>query len=209
MIETLITLLASTTFIVTTWVMIILAMTILLEYELEGWATTLFSVGIALLFWNYRTEFWGVVSTNPKATIGFILSYIVLGVGWSFVKWHSYVKNIFNKIKNVKANHLLRGFKEINYTIFTDDLNNLRLTNGNDERIRFTGCKDMQTIIDYATPKASEKKSIITSWISYWPVSFLATLLNNPFRRFFGWIYDNLSGFYDKITANQIKSIID
>ena len=41
--------------------------------------------------------------------------------------------------------------------------------------------------------------------ISYWPVSLIATLLNNPFRKFFEMVYSNISGFYDKIT-NSYKA---
>lgn len=46
------------------------------------------------------------------------------------------------------------------------------------------------------------------NWISYWPVSIAATLLNNPFRQFFEWIYSNLSGYYDKITNRYQKDAL-
>jgi len=37
----------------------------------------------------------------------------------------------------------------------------------------------------------------------------MATLLNNPFRKFFEWVYDNLSGYYDKITNSQKQTLLD
>ena len=49
---------------------------------------------------------------------------------------------------------------------------------------------------------------MITSWISYWPASLGATLLNNPFRRFFEWIYSLVSGIYDKIGNSAAKGIV-
>lgn len=67
----------------------------------------------------------------------------------------------------------------------------------------------LEAIIEKISPIASEKKSVITSWISYWPVSLMATLLNNPFRKFFEWVYDNLSGYYDKITTSQKQTLLD
>ena len=67
---------------------------------------------------------------------------------------------------------------------------------------------ELETIIEEITPLASKKKSVITSWIAYWPVSLIATLLNDPFRKFFEWVYDRLSGFYDRITSHYKKELL-
>ena len=48
----------------------------------------------------------------------------------------------------------------------------------------------------------------IKNRISYWAVSLAATLLNNPFRQFFEWIYDNISGIYDKISKRYQNELL-
>jgi len=189
------TLLTSTTFLWVASIIIIILMAILLEFQREGWATTFFSLGIALIIWNFKTDIWYFVSSNPLSTLGFILSYIVIGVVWSFLKWSSYVKSVFDKFKKLKIK-----FEKQNGTI--DDKNRgdfNRILNSNFSTY-FANKDDFDENIKTITPVASDKKSVITSWISYWPISFVATLLNDPFRKFFQWIYDCLSGFYDKIT---------
>lgn len=211
MIETITALLASATFIWSASIIAIIAMAILLENELEGWATTIFSLGLALLLWNFKMDIWSFIISNPTKTIGFILFYILAGVVWSFLKWHSYVKNIFLKIKEVKDN-FIRENKEINeknIRFFNDNLRSLKLKDADGYQFNIDTNATFDKILEKATPVASKKKSVITSWISYWPVSLAATLLNNPFRRFFEWIYTNLSGYYDKITNSQKQALLN
>jgi hypothetical protein len=181
-----------------------------LEYEKEGWATTFFSLGIALLLWNFRTDIWTFISSNPTATIGFTVTYILIGVVWSFLKWNSYVKNAFNKLKTIKAD-FIREHKEINEknrAKFNSKVQYSGITKG-DGGTLYLHDETLEEIIEKISPIASEKKSVITSWISYWPVSLMATLLNNPFRKFFEWVYDNLYGYYDKITNSQKQTLLD
>ena len=66
----------------------------------------------------------------------------------------------------------------------------------------------LEEIAEKIAPKASHKKSIIVSWIAYWPVSLAATLLNDPFRRFFEAIYESVSGYYEKITISYKKDLL-
>jgi hypothetical protein len=211
MIETITTLLTSTTFIIGTWVAIAILMAILLEFEREGWATTFFSLGIALLLWNFRGDIWPYITSKPTATIGFAVSYISSGIIWSFLKWNSYVKNVFTRFKIIKTK-FIREHKEIddiNRSSFNQIVQRSGIRKGDGTRLYLSDNESLERIIEKISPIASEKKSIITSWISYWPVSLMATLLNNPFRKFFEWVYDNLSGYYDKITASQKRTLLD
>ena len=210
MVEFFTTLFASTTFIIGAWIAIAVLVAILLEFELEGWATTFISLGIALLMWNYRGEVWDFISQNPWPTLGFIVSYIIIGIVWSFIKWNTYVKRTFGRIKKVK-DEFIAEHKEINSknrADFNQIIENLRLKDSSGYTISVFEKTTLDEIIKKVTPVASEKKTIITAWISYWPMSLVGTLLNNPFRHFFEWLYDNLSGYYDKITNKYKQDIL-
>ena len=210
MVEFFTTLFASTTFIIGAWIAIAVLVAILLEFELEGWATTFVSLGIALLMWNYRSDIWEVVSQNPWPTLGFVVSYIIIGVVWSFIKWTTYVKRTLGRIKKVK-DEFIAEHKEINDTNraeFNQMIEKFRLKDSSGYTISVFDKTTLDDIIKKVTPVASEKKTIITAWISYWPMSLVGTLLNNPFRHFFEWLYDNLSGYYDKITNKYKQDIL-
>jgi len=207
--STITTLLASQLFIVPAIIGIIIAMAILIENELEGWATTLFSLGIALLLWNFRTDIWGFISSNPKETIGFSIFYVIIGILWSFIKWRTYLKNFFSRLKKAKDDFIsVNGsINEENLRSFNKEINELDLRNAYGRLVSFHS-STFEEMLNQLTPEASNKKTLITSWVSFWPVSFLATMLNNPFRRFFEWIYESLSGYYDKMTNNYKKDLL-
>ncbi len=78
------------------------AIGIFLEQEEEGKATLVFSLLIAIVLWQYKTEIFSFVSTNPYNIFGFVLCYVLAGVIWSFVKWYTYVKDAFVKFNKIK-----------------------------------------------------------------------------------------------------------
>lgn len=207
-IATIAALLASATFIWVAAIVIIIAMAIFLEHEREGWATTFFSLGIALMLWNFRSEIWSFISSSPATTIGFAITYILIGIVWSFLKWTSYVKRIFTKFKQLKLDYTATNgpITDGNRQHFNEMVYLARFKNSDGGTVSSISSKaSLEEISMKITPIASKKKSVITAWISYWPVSVTATLLNNPFRHFFEWIYNNLAGYYDKITNRYKK----
>lgn len=199
------TLLASATFLWCASILIIIAMAILLEYEKEGWATTLFSIGIALFLWNFKSNIWDYLSSNPTTTIGFSISYVLMGIAWSFFKWRTYVKVVFTRFKEIKADFIRKNgeITSANQYVFNKIIDQSHFSDP--DGIGYVNIYKENTLVEIIhkiSPVASHKKSVITAWISYWPVSVTATLLNNPFRKFFEWVYSNISGYYDKITDN-------
>ena len=52
-------------------------------------------------------------------------------------------------------------------------------------------------------PKASDNKSKIIAWISYWPFSAVGTILNDPFRKLFNLIFNQFKNLYQQM-ANSI-----
>jgi hypothetical protein len=205
------TLFASTAVLWCTLIGLFITTAILLENEFEGWATTVVSLSLALFIWLNQEAVFGFIKHNPSQLLGFIGSYIVVGIVWSIVKWQLYVRRAFKPLKEIKAEFITK-FKVLDEKTLVE-LNKM-ISNANIEKA--SGYSNLnpsfktpfEDTINELTPLASKKKSVITSWLMYWPVSFLATLLNNPFKRFFIWIYDNISGLYDKITDANKKILL-
>lgn len=201
-------LLASTIFIWAVIIVSVVLMAILLEYEREGWATTVFSLAIALVLWNFKADIWAYISAKPYSIVGFCLSYIVIGITWSFLKWRSYVKSIFDKFKKLRleysaTNGNITDNNRGGFNILIEDAGFKDAYGRSITRIDQKA--SFEQIALKITPLASLKKSVISAWIAYWPVSLAGTLLNNPFKQFFDWIYSFLSGYYDIITNKHKK----
>jgi hypothetical protein len=180
-----------------------------LEMEEEGWATTAVSIALALLLWNYGPDLWSFVKNDVGTTLLFVLGYLVAGVVWSFLKWSEFVKRKIELFKKVRAQVIVTRpeFSETK----DKDRHYLcdRLRANGFKNIWSSDSKSMGEIILKITPIGSENKAAIVAWISYWPLSLLATLLNNPFRRLFEYVYSLVADSYDKISQRHFKSLID
>jgi hypothetical protein len=188
--------LANSTFIL--WFSIIAAVVIMFSLELnsEGTATTAFSLAVALVLWNYGPNIWNFISSDILTTSLFIVGYLVCGVVWSFIKWNEFVKSIFNIFNQVKSTFKTLEIPK-DLTVFCDKLRSKGLS------IYGSSVESLEDVIENIMPKGLDNKSRIVAWISYWPLSLIATLLNNPFRRLFERTYNLVSGLYDKISSTQ------
>ncbi len=203
-----IALLASSTFIL--WFSVIAAVVIMVSLEMksEGTATTAFSLAVALVLWNYGGDIWNFISSDILTTTLFIVGYLVCGVIWSFLKWNEFVKAIYRVFSEEKAKFVESSKLDI------DNIRNFcEVLRSKDKNIKVYGSDVLSyaDIVEKITPKGLNYKSSIIAWISYWPLSLIATLLNNPFRRLFEYTYSLVSGLYDKIgsshKANALKNL--
>lgn len=199
----------SAPFVLSAIIVIVILIAVLLEFEKEGWATTLFSLGTALTIWAYKAEIWDLVSNNPLPILYFSLVYIAAGLTWSFFKWKIYISKRTETFNLAKQNFIdANGEIKNNWETWIDFLNdniyyNLNLSTS------FYVKNTPEEVVYKIIPKANSKKSLIVSWISYWPMSLGATLLNNPFRKFFEWIYSLVAGIYDKMGNAETKKMMD
>ena len=199
-----IALLSSVTFIVWFTIAAVVVTIISLEKQREGLASGIVSLALALLLWNYGQDVWAFVSTNVATTVYFSLGYIILGIGWSFLKWNEKVKKVFAKFKQIKTKFENEHgpVTEDNQKKFNSDLH-YKFTDANGSGISIDSGYSMKKVAQKITPVGLDNKGLIMSWISYWPLSLLGTLLNNPFRRLFEFIYRQVSGAYDKISKRH------
>jgi lantibiotic modifying enzyme len=179
-----------------------------LEMEKEGVATTAVSIALALLLWNYGRDAWEFVKNDYASTTLFVLGYLVAGVIWSFLKWNEFVKRKINIFKKTKAKLIIDrpDFDENNDNHVSTLCDKLR---NNGINVWGSSVKSMAELKIKVMPIGSENKSAIVAWISYWPLSLLATLLNNPFRRLFEYTYSLVANAYDKISERHFKSLVD
>lgn len=54
-------------------------------------------------------------------------------------------------------------------------------------------------------PKASDNKGKIIAWMTYWPMSGVWTIINDPIRRIYDRIYKRIGRVYDKISDRIFK----
>ncbi len=212
-----ITFLTSLVFILPFLVVSAIVIIISLETDKEGVASTFFSLATALVIWAYGSEIWDFITNNILTTIYFSVTYVILGLIWSFIKWNQKVSKIFKLFTKLKNDFIAEHGEIIERS--KDNIGNKKAFyrtleykfnygGGTGKISSFFESKSIEEVIKEITPIGIKHKGKIISWISYWPLSLIGTILNDPFRRFFEWLYYSVSDFYDKITIKQKNKYI-
>lgn len=188
------------------WILIasVIAISIFVELEEGSWATTIFSISIALLLWKYWGEVFGWISQNPLSTLLFIAFYTISGIIWAIIKWKSYISRHARKILAVKEEFVrVNGDISKNWVLWVKYLNN------EFRGVYLQESDEPEDVYKKMAISASDKSGVIISWITYWPMSIASTLLNDPVRRFMTWIYERVSGLFQRMSENSTKSVMD
>jgi len=193
------------------WILIaaIIAISILVEIEERGWATTIFCISMALVLWKYWDDVFSWISQNPTGTLLFILFYTLSGIIWSIIKWKSYISKYARAFQIVKENFIKKhGEIASKWNKWIDWLREHKeeLTPGG--YIGFAEIDSPEDIAKRLTISSNSNKGLIVSWIAYWPMSIASTLLNDPFRRFMNWIYDRISGVFQRMSEKSANNMI-
>ncbi len=131
-----------------------------------------------------------IFALTPTALLMYFLGYLGLGVIWGFIKWISYSFQMKDEFLEFKKNYV--EYVRADKTVITAE-RKFSLINYSCEQ-------------DTAAPPASRHKSKIICWMTYWPWSAVWTIINDPVKRFFVFVYNRIGGLFDKISNAIFKN---
>lgn len=190
---------------------------VLTEVEHWGWATvTLLGTLVGLHFLHIFSVLDFVKDHTVEALVG-TGGYVVIGVVWSFVKWFSFLmgfrdtyreeKEKFFEFKKMPTNSNLDAALEEE---FLKGLSNEGRYNGRyleDEKGNKIASaprwySDVNTYKSNSLnvkPRAAKNKARITSWGAFWPFSMVGTIINDPIRRLWNFLWGQLKALYQRM----------
>lgn len=170
-----------------------------LENDNGSGATFVFGAFLAVMFFFGDWNPFPAMMADPLWTIQLVLGYFVGGTIWSVIKWYFHGLNLRDEYRLVKERFFSRE--------------------------GITGDKIPQALISKwegtifsnfpkgVPPKAMDNKASIMMWMTHWPFSLVWTILNDPIRRIFMFVYSRLAGLMQKISdrifANEIVEYDD
>jgi hypothetical protein len=175
-------------------------LTVLIETERWGWATIslVATCGITGILQGRGILDWFTSHWQEAAL--YTAGYLVVGVIWSFAKWFSYLMNFRDRLREKKAAFLTsRGIKGFDASAFIpEDL----LKDFQD----YLGSRydDSRTL--RVKPQASDNKARIVAWMSFWPFSFIGTVLNDPIRRLFNFLFNQFKALYQRMSDHVFRN---
>lgn len=173
-------------------------LTVLIETERWGWATLslIGTITVATIMQGRGILEW--LTNHWQEAALYTAGYLVVGVLWSFVKWFSFLMNFRDKLREKKVAFLKARNLNVTGQIpesMVDDfkayLNSSYDSDG--RRLQFK-------------PQASDNKARIVAWMSFWPFSFIGTVLNDPIRRLFNFLFNQFKAFYQRMSDHVFRN---
>ena len=203
-----------------------------LNEEEPAAATTVFVIVLAALsgvyWWNHSFAELVALVKSLGDDIPYIGFYLVAGLVWSFFKWASYIRKsatelvqVIGKIKTKwedrDRNNKLAHEKYVSELVEAVNTSCRYLTDNNLTAsallVEDQNALTTEKILEKVNFQAGKKKSLITSWIIYWPISMCSVILQELVVGLVENIFKFSQGIYNKISevmfANVISSVID
>ena len=150
------------------------------------------------LNWYLGGTILAAVIANPLWIVGGFIAYLAVGIAWSFGKWWFFVRRIRDKYlaakkrweSNPKEFGRKHGFRaeEFDFEGF---------------RSYYKSHWEHQSI----PPLASENKNRILTWTTYWPPSFIWTMIDEPFRKASEFVFEKIKSVYQGISERAFTDI--
>lgn len=145
-----------------------------------------------LLEWLADIPIWLWIKNNPKNLIIGLIIYIVAGTLWSIIKYYFQLSKTRRFIKEQKENWIKNDKKYDGEVISLEDYVIIKAKY--DSKVR----QDIK--FDTSLRK-------LVFWAMLWPPSMIWTLLDEPIRRFFTWLINDV--FIDIYRSIHKKMIDD
>lgn len=182
------------------WLALVAVFVLLCVFSEEdgGRATLTFVLGVLFLQFLAKVDVFHYVKGNPLHFAFYAGIYILAGLAWSVLKWWRYVAKqhrIYNEAKKLFCEQFeLDPSQPLSLEMkerWADWL-------PSHSRTHYRG--------ESHVPQVTEHKADIIRWMTYWPFSFVWTLLNDPIRRFYEFVYDQVGVKMQKVADLMFKN---
>jgi len=159
--------------------------------ERPGLAIATFLFYCALIHFFGNASFFSNIQAHPEIVYIGLPTYFAAGAIWGVVKWILYVKRKSIRYKEDRLSFLLQCKVE-GATIDT------RVP----DRLRNTWQSSNWGAREHAKPMVRYNKGKVLTWMGFWPVSVLWSIIDEPWRYIYDAIHDLLQRVSDRIYAS-------
>lgn len=146
--------------------------------------------GVAILYASGHsfTELFHSIIDDPKRAVTVVLAYAVIGVVWGIIKWFFFLLAVRDCLIEFRARKGITG--------------SLTGTAAND----FFSYNKLG--VYSLPPNAFKSKARIVGWMMWWPVSMPWTVINEPVKRFFAFIYARIAGSLQRLSDRLFDGLV-
>lgn len=146
--------------------------------ERYWWTTGSFVAYYAVLEFFTELSIFHWVINHPRDALLIVLAYLLIGAGYSVLKWWAFMHKVGSVLKTQKEKV---GDNDWGKEVANSALN---------QRFGYS--------VNLGTLKARHHLDRLAAWIGYWPLSFIGTFFSDPLRQLVVWVAKSLNGVYNR-----------
>jgi len=172
-------------------------------------ATAVFLVTLAAWYFVIEPDVASIlawVRSNVVTLLVAVAAYFVIGAVWGVTKWRLYLGDLTEYIRTRLENY------KTSYSIAVKSMDKLQFRSNILSKVWRSvevavedGNPDY--VITFTPPRVNGNMDLVLRWMTFWPVSITWTLLNNPVRKIFIWIFRSMSGVMQRMANDQFSKI--
>lgn len=150
---------------------------------------------------------WASVNKMNMALL--FVGYFVVGSFYSMMKFWCFLQKIKDRYLSYRVSWLVRELGD-----FKGGTNDSYETYAIPDELKGKWTNSLETmergvVFDFAAGKlrVSRYKSLITSWIVWWPISGIWFIINDPVKRIANWLFEKFKSIYSKIYRAAVGKI--
>jgi len=190
------------TFLGALWFWEVLIITVLLFVAIAkdslGGGLFITLAGLAALQFT-SVDVLGWMKANQTSVIVMAAVYFPIGICWAFLKWYLKLKNAKESLLERKAEFFDKDSKAHGLSSATSEADKAK--------IAALVAKNWSLEVKLVKPIAKRNKSAIMSWIGYWPISMVWTLLDDFLTAIVKSIYNHISGVFNKMSDKMFQDV--
>jgi hypothetical protein len=189
------------------WLAMVVLVGIISFFSEEDGVKATITLVLGALFLQFVAKFdiLGFIRHEPFTLAFYGLLYVALGFGFACVKWWRYAKKqrrAYDKLRatffrknKIEGNELPPELKESFFAYLKESYK----PNQRGDFRHYSDASDADPVI----PDITQNKAAFIRWMTYWPLNLLFTLLNDPVRRLFEWLYE-VAGVKMQAISNHV-----
>lgn len=179
------------------FVIFVIAMITSIEYDSGLGASIITAAMVVGLIWGAEINIFAWIWTNLFLAFTYFVGYFIAGAIWGTTKWWFYCHKLLDVVKDIKVEFL-------NKFNITDNV----IPDNKRDDFEAKVLSDVSKYHDrYFPPRALDHKSDWLMWATWWPFSFFWTMLNQPIKNMWLFIYSHIGGLMQKISDSVFKGI--
>lgn len=191
------------------WALMVLMtclMLVFIENEKPFWATSAILLTFGALHFFGDFNVFAAAVRHPVTAVVMTAAYFVLGTVYAVFKWWRFVS-----IQREKYDELKREFLSNNgvFAPFSTSTVPAALQRKWEAAVgdMNSGYRRRAHSVSSVAPSPKAHKGLILTWMCYWPWSFVWTMINDPVKRLFRYIYSQIQSTLQRISDHAFRGV--